>query len=150
MTTQTKRAKSTARIGPKISDDYFELINRFPLVPIRDNRHLKQAQKMIDELSIIDEDQLTQGQAAYLAVISDLTLAYESPAIIDLTRDLTGLDFLKHLMQEHDLTASDVGRIIGQRELGPKLLRGDRQISKEHAKQLGKHFGIPSEIFLRG
>ena len=81
-------------------------------------RHLAAAHRMIDELSIIDEDQLTAGQADYLAVLSDLTIAYEAPAFEELTKDVTGLDMLKHMMEEHGLTASDVGRIIGQRELG--------------------------------
>ncbi len=139
------RLKSTI-----VTDDYFQLVKRFPLVPIRSDRHLKEAHKVIDELSIIDEEELSEGQAAYLAVMSDLTSRYESPALDELTKDLTGLDVLKHLMQENDLTGSDVGRIIGQRELGAKVLNGDRQISREHAKLLGRHFGLPGELFLRG
>ena len=142
MATQTRAVK--------ITDDYFDLIKRFPLVPIGNDRHLKEAHKIIDELSIIDEDELTGGQAAYLAVISDLTEAYEAPTLTALTKETTGLEVLKHLIEEHDMTGSDLGRILGHRELGAKVLRGDRQISREHAKLLGKRFGIPAEIFLRG
>jgi antitoxin component HigA of HigAB toxin-antitoxin module len=132
-----------------ITDDYFELIKQFPLVPISDDRHLKEAHKVIDELSIINENDLTEGQSAYLAVLGDLTSAYESPAIDEMTRNVCGLDVLKHLMEEHGMTGSDIGRIVGQRELGSKLLKGDRQISKEHSKLLGQHFSVPPEIFLR-
>jgi antitoxin component HigA of HigAB toxin-antitoxin module len=133
-----------------VTDDYFHLIQRFPLVPIRNDRHLKEAHKIIDELSIIDPDDLTEGQIAYLEVISDLTSKFETPAFDELTKDVTGLDVLKHLMEENNLNGSDVGRIIGQREMGAKVLKGDRLISREHARLLGKHFGLPGELFLRG
>lgn len=56
---------------------------------------------------------------------------------------------LKHLLEANDLNASDLGRILGQRELGSKLLRRERQISKSHAKTLGERFGLRAEVFLR-
>jgi antitoxin component HigA of HigAB toxin-antitoxin module len=84
-----------------------------------------------------------------LIVLGDLTMAYETAAFEQMTKDVTGLDVLKHLAEEHGLSASDVGRIIGQRELGPKIFKGNRQISREHAKALGRYFGLPAEIFLR-
>jgi antitoxin component HigA of HigAB toxin-antitoxin module len=132
-----------------VSRDYLDLINRFPLVPIKNDAHLKVAHNVIDELSLIGEDGLTAGQADYLAVLGDLTTAYEAKTFEEMTKNVKGLDVLKHLVEEHGLSASDVGRIIGQRELGSKVLRGNRHISREHAKLLGGHFGLPAEIFLR-
>jgi len=64
-------------------------------------------------------------------------------------RDVTGLDLVKHLLEANDLTASDLGRILGHRESGSKMLRADRQISKMQAKALGAHFGLQAEMFLR-
>ena len=132
-----------------LADDYLELIKRFPLIPIKSDKHLKEAHKIIDELSILGEERLTPGQMDYLLVLGDLTAAYEADAFEALTKDVTGLVVLKHLVEENGMSASDVGRIIGQRELGPKVLRGDRQISREHAKALGRHFALPAETFLR-
>jgi HTH-type transcriptional regulator/antitoxin HigA len=143
MATTIKAAKIT------IADDYLDLVKRFPLVPIRNDRHLKDAHTIIDELSSIGEDNLTEGQLSYLLVLGDLATAYESAAFDEMTKNVGGLDILKHLMEEHGLTGSDIGRIIGQRELGAKVIKGTRQISREHAKLLGKHFGLPAELFLR-
>ena len=140
---------STRTSAMIVADDYMDLIKRFPLAPIRNARQLAQAHKVIDALSILGEDRLTPGQMDYLLVLGDLTAAYESPSVDEMTNDVTGLDLLKHLAEEHALSASDVGRIIGQRELGPKVLKGVRRISREHAKALGRHFGLPGEIFLR-
>jgi antitoxin component HigA of HigAB toxin-antitoxin module len=139
----TKLSKSV------VADDYLELVKRFPLVPIKNDRHLREAHEVIDKLSMIGEERMTDGQADYLIVLGDLTMAYESDAFEQMTKDVTGPDVLKHLVEEHGLSASDVGRIIGQRELGPKIFKGTRQISREHAKALGRHFGLPAEIFLR-
>jgi HTH-type transcriptional regulator/antitoxin HigA len=133
-----------------VADDYLELIKRFPLVPIRNDRHLKDAHAIIDELSSLGEDRLAEGQMSYLLVLGDLAGSYESAAFDEMTKNVAGLDILKHLMDEHGLTGSDIGRIIGQRELGAKVIKGTRQISREHAKLLGKHFGLPAELFLRG
>jgi HTH-type transcriptional regulator/antitoxin HigA len=133
----------------RISEDYLALIQRFPLRPIRSTAELKQAHRIIDELSLIGEDDLTEGHLDYLLVLGDLTTAHEKQNLEDLTKGVTGLDVLKTLMDAHGLSASDIGRIIGQRELGAKVLNGSRQISKSHAAALGEHFGLPAEIFLR-
>ena len=132
-----------------VADDYLGLVKRFPLVPIKNDRHLREAHHVIDELSMIGEERMTDGQADYLIVLGDLTMAYETDVFEQMTKDITGLDVLKHLIEEHGLSASDVGRIIGHRELGPKVLKSNRQISRERAMALGRHFGLPAEIFLR-
>jgi HTH-type transcriptional regulator / antitoxin HigA len=130
-------------------DHYFELVQRFPLAPIRNHRQLKEAHAMIDELTLIPENKLTQGQSDYLEVLGDLASNFETPQMNTALANITGLDVLKHLLEANDLNASDLGRILGQRELGSKILRGDRQISRSHAKTLGKRFGLPAETFLR-
>lgn len=139
----TKTRKST------VADDYLALIKRFPLAPIRNDRRLKEAHRMIDALSILGEENLTPGQLDYLLVLGDLTTAHESEAFESMTRKVSGLDLLKHLAEENNLSGSDIGRILGQRELGAKVLGGIRKISREHARALGEHFGLPGEIFLR-
>ena len=104
---------------------------------------------MIDELTRHPESKLTPGQADYLEVLGDLTLKFERPQMAHELKKNSGLDLLKHLLEEKGLNASDLGRLLGQRELGSMLLRGDRQISRSHAKRLGERFGLPAETFLR-
>jgi HTH-type transcriptional regulator / antitoxin HigA len=130
-------------------DEYLELVRKFPLKPIRSDRHLREAHKVIDALTKVPEQELTRDQSDYLEVLGNLTDAYESPVMSRETSPVAGLDVLKHLMEANDMSASDLGRVLGQRELGSKVLRGDREISKAHAKSLGKHFGLPAETFLR-
>jgi antitoxin component HigA of HigAB toxin-antitoxin module len=50
---------------------------------------------------------------------------------------------------EHEMNASDLGRLLGNRELGSKVLRGERNISRSNAKALSAHFALPAKTFLR-
>jgi antitoxin component HigA of HigAB toxin-antitoxin module len=51
-------------------------------------------------------------------------------------------------MGAHGLSASGIGRILGSRSLGPAILRGDRQISKENALKLAAHFKLNPGLFI--
>jgi antitoxin component HigA of HigAB toxin-antitoxin module len=130
-------------------DQFLELVQRFALKPIRSEKQLEEAYRMIDELTTIPEEHLSADQSDYLEVLGNLTAAYEESLVPSQTAEMTGLDVLRHLMDEHEMNASEPGRLLGHRELGSKILRGDRQISKLHAKVLGAHFGLPHETFLR-
>jgi antitoxin component HigA of HigAB toxin-antitoxin module len=46
------------------------------------------------------------------------------------------------------MNASDIGRLLGDRSLGPKILNGDRALSKSHIKILAQHFNVsPAVLF---
>ena len=129
-------------------DEFVELVRKFPLKPIRNDRQLREAHEVIDELTRIPAGKLTQDQSDYLEVLGDLTDAYESRIMSSELAEISGLDVLKHLLEANEMSASDLGRLLGNRELGSKILRGERNISKSAAKRLGEHFGLPSATFL--
>jgi HTH-type transcriptional regulator/antitoxin HigA len=130
-------------------DEFLELVQKFPLKPIRSNEQLHAAHRVIDEMTKIPEEKLTQDQLDYLEVLGTLTTTYEDRFMSPEVAGVTGLDVLKHLLEANDMSASDLGRLLGNRELGSKILREEREISKAAAKSLGDHFGVPPEIFLR-
>src|SRR4051794_27291023 len=107
----------------RIADDYLELVQRFPLVPIKGRRHLKEAFRVIDALSIINEETLTRGQADYLIVLSGLVERYEDDVEASIVPFSSGLDALKYLLDQHSMSASDLGRLLGNRQLGASILR---------------------------
>ena len=130
-------------------NEYLELVRQFALKPIRNDEQLRKAHKVIDTLTMTPEKKMTRDQTDYLEVLGNLTQAYEDRILSPELEAVTGLDVLNHLMDANDMTASDLGRLLGHRELGSKILRGEREISKSHAKILGEHFGLPAETFLR-
>lgn len=56
---------------------------------------------------------------------------------------------LAHLLEEHDLTAADLSRLLGgSRNLGAMILRGERNLTLAHIRKLAAHFRVSSEVFI--
>jgi len=56
-------------------DSYLELVIAFPLSSIRSERHLAEAQKVMDQL--LSKRKLDEGEETYLDALSDLVAVYE-------------------------------------------------------------------------
>lgn len=139
MTTKTRRRK--------VRDDYLDLVMAFPLRPIASDAHLAEAIDVIDRLTLIPENKLTPGQADYLGALSELVHGYEQTHHpIDLS-GIRGVDVLRHLMEEREMSASDLGRLLGNRALGSKILRGERELSKAAMLKLGEFFHVSPTLF---
>jgi HTH-type transcriptional regulator/antitoxin HigA len=128
---------------------YMGLIHRFSLVPIKTTRQLKSAFAMLDELAIIDEDKLTSGQADYLQVLSDLVERYEDAHFKKEPLFKDGVAALQYLLDQAGMSASELGRTLGNRQLGAAILRRERKLSKAHIVMLAGSFGVSTDLFLR-
>lgn len=133
---------------PRLTPDYFKLASRFPLIPIEDRKHFDEACNMLDELSVVDEERLTSGQAKYLLVLTDLVERYEqdvapAPGVFD-----DGVAALQYLLEQSGMSASDLGRMLGNRQLGSAILRRERELSKAHIATLAEHFKVSTDLFL--
>jgi antitoxin component HigA of HigAB toxin-antitoxin module len=61
----------------------------------------------------------------------------------------SGLETLKFLLTENNLTASDLSRLLGTDiSLGYRILNGERSLSTRHIKKLARHFHVGAELFL--
>ena len=89
---------------------------------------------------------LNKDQADYLESLVTLIEAYERKSLVVRKKD--SLANLKFLMEANQLTASDLGRILGQRQLGAKILSRNRDLSKAHIKKLATHFAVDPGLFL--
>jgi len=117
--------------------------------PIHDKVDFDNAIKMVDRLAVRSPDSLTKGQADYLETLTVLIEAYEAEhAEID-TGNLDPIDLLQTLMEGRQMSASDLGRLLGNRELGSAILRRERQLSKANMMALAKHFSVSPALFLR-
>jgi HTH-type transcriptional regulator/antitoxin HigA len=123
-----------------------ELVQKHPPSAIHDEVAYDNASAMIDALTRLPE--LTPGQSQYLDTLSILIEAYEKEQHPIDTSGVGPLDVLRHLMSEHDMTASDLGRLLGERSLGPKILSGQRGLSKAHIRTLSAHFGVPADLLI--
>ena len=70
---------------------------------------------------------LTRDQEDYFAVLVTLIEQYERAHVPQPKLEHDPLGNLKFLMEQHGMNAADLGRLLGQRELGSKLVRGERE-----------------------
>jgi antitoxin component HigA of HigAB toxin-antitoxin module len=125
---------------------YADLIRLMVPRAIHDDIELENVTEIMDRLAVLDHP--TADQADYLETMSTLAAAYEDTSHHIDAAHLKPLDTLKFLLKEHDLNASDLGRILGQRQLGATILRGDRGLSKTNIMKLAKHFGVSPSVFM--
>ena len=128
-------------------DSFQELNALHPLMPVKDEVDLDNAQEIADRLAVLGHR--TADQEAYLETLSLLIERYEDVHHAIDTRKADPIENLRFLLKQHGMTASQLGEILGQRQLGPKVLSGKRQLSKAHIQALCRHFKVGPGAFLK-
>jgi HTH-type transcriptional regulator/antitoxin HigA len=126
---------------------YAGLIDLYPLRPINDRIDLDNASEVAGWLAMTPRP--TRDQADYLDVLATLIEAYETEHELFDTSGVTTLDILSRLLENNGMTASDLGRLLGDRAIGAKVLNGTRKLSKNHVRILCDRFKLRAEAFLR-
>lgn len=126
---------------------YLALIAQFPLRPIRSKRELGRAMKIAGHLATYEEGTLPPGKQDYLDTLTVLIEDYQRRHPIEVP-DVSPLAMLKHLMEEHEMNVSDLGRVIGTQSNASLILSGKRDISKRVMRLLSEHFGVEPSAFL--
>lgn len=131
----------------KLPGRFEELVRRMPPQAIADDVQLENTTEMIDRLMAIPK--LTQGQALYLETLTQLVEVYESQHHAIDTGGVTGLDSLKHLLEENDMSGSDLARLLGvHASMGSKILKGERKLTADHLRKLSERFHVEPSLFL--
>lgn len=109
------------------------------------NIEYEHAVEMIDRLAVLATR--TADQDDYLETLTALVERYDD---VHHALDTTAspVDMLKYLCEQNGMNASALGELLGNRSLGSKILRGERQLSKEHIRRLAERFAVSSDLFL--
>jgi HTH-type transcriptional regulator / antitoxin HigA len=137
-------ALTMATIANDLPDTFEELSNLLSLRPISGDEHLDDAMELVTRLALLNEP--TRGQAEYLETLSLLIERYEAEHVQFEKR--SPIELLKYLMEGQKMSASDLGRLLGERSLGPKILSGARELSKAHIRILCEKFKVGPGAFL--
>jgi HTH-type transcriptional regulator/antitoxin HigA len=125
-------------------DTYFERVRQFPLVRIRDEEHLMQAQEMIDRLL---QEELDEGEQEYLDLLTDLVETYEAQYIP--IPDASEADVLRELMRVHDLSQPQLAKMAGiAQSTISAVLGGSRSLTKEQVIKLARVFHVSPAAFM--
>ena len=129
----------------KLPRRFEELVRVMPPQAIVDDVHYENTTEMIDRL--MAGGKLTQGQESYLETLVQLVQAYEAAHhAIDARK---GIDTLKHLLDENNMSASDLARLLGiHASMGSKILKRERALTVDHLKMLSARFKVRAETFM--
>jgi len=133
-----------ASLSTIAADSYLALVIKFPLIAIRNERHLDRALAVIDRLIA---EELDEGQQDYLDALTDLVGVYEDRhhGIPDAPES----DVLDHLMRTHGLSQSELGR---QTAIAPStissILSGSRNLTRSQIEAVARFFNVSPAAFL--
>jgi HTH-type transcriptional regulator/antitoxin HigA len=129
----------------KMPTTYQGLVMMFMPKAIHDEIDYENTVEVIDALvghALSDEQEL------FLDTLSTLVEVYENEHHAIKTSGLSPVEALKFLMEENGMSATDVGKLLGERTLGSKILRGERKIGVKYAKSLAERFGVDVSLFI--
>jgi HTH-type transcriptional regulator/antitoxin HigA len=138
--------KTTTTSREPLPETFDELHALHALRPIKDDVDYENAVELVDRLAVLAAP--TEDQADYLATLTELVAKYDEEHFALDIAHLSGLDTLKYLVESHAMTASQLGELLGNRSLGSKLLRGERELSKRHLRILADHFKVDASVLL--
>ena len=126
-------------------DRYLELVRAFPLRPLRSDEDLDRAIAVID--SLIDRDDLDEGEEDYLDVLGDIVERYETehhpmPPVSDAA-------MLRHLIESRETTQSTVAAETGIAvSTISEILTGKRGLNRRHIAALARYFHVSPAVFI--
>jgi antitoxin component HigA of HigAB toxin-antitoxin module len=142
--TITQKMPGFARFAD-VPKTYRELCELYLPRPIHDEVEDSAATGMMNALAVFT--QLNADQMDYLDVLVEFVEAYDKSKAVQWPK-IKGLDVLKHLLAEHEMTAADLARLLKvHRTLGGMILRGERKLTLNHVRVLAKHFGVSADWF---
>jgi len=122
-----------------IPETYAELVGLFMPRPLHDDVDYRNALSVLDAMAGFD---MNSDQEDYFDAITTFVEKYEAQHHALDDADMTPVELLRSLMDEHDMSESDLGRLLGDRSLGHRILTGERELSKAHIRILAAHFSL--------
>jgi HTH-type transcriptional regulator/antitoxin HigA len=135
---------ATATERGKKKDLYLELVLRFPLRPIRSDKELTAAIKVVD--SLLDRKDIAPEEGDYLEVLGDLIESYESEA--HPIAPVSDVAMLRHLIEAKGVSQTEVAKATGIADSTiSDVLKGKRSLSRKHIGKLSRYFSVSPNVF---
>jgi HTH-type transcriptional regulator / antitoxin HigA len=113
--------------------------------PIHDRASYENAVELVHALAGF---KLNRDQDDYLELMAKIVEDYERETLAE-PAPVRGIESLRFLLKENDLTADDLGSIIGvDRSIAYRILKGSRNLTAEHIKKLSSRFAVSADLFL--
>jgi HTH-type transcriptional regulator/antitoxin HigA len=122
-----------------IPESYAELVGLFMPRPLHDDVDYRNALAMLDAMAGFE---MNADQQDYFEAIATFVEKYEAEHHAIDEMKMTPVELLRSIIDEHGMTKSDLGRLLGDRSLGHRILTGQRELSKAHIRILAERFSL--------
>lgn len=137
--------KATPLTFARLPKTYSGLVALHMPRPIHDKVAYDNAVEVVHALA---GHKLNHDQEDYLAIMAKLVEDYESESVPE-PKPVKGIEALKFLLKENNLTADDLGEIIGvNRSIAYRILKGARNLTANHVKKFAVRFAVSADLFL--
>jgi HTH-type transcriptional regulator/antitoxin HigA len=131
------------------SDTFFDLVKAFPLRPIRTEAEHERASRILRRLvGSKAEDEFATGERDYIESLAILVGEHQRKRRDTQVAALTPAGILRHLMEENEMSVTDIGHVIGSRSAASMVLSGRRNLSRRHILRLTERFGVDPALLL--
>ncbi len=122
-----------------VPETHAELVDICMPRPLHDDVDYRNALAILDAMAGFE---MNSDQQDYFEAIATFVEKYEAlhHAVNDVA--MTPTELIRSLMEEHGMNESDLGRLLGDRSLGHRILTGERELSKAHIRTLAEHFSL--------
>jgi HTH-type transcriptional regulator/antitoxin HigA len=152
-TSEVKDAKGSKRVlqvpvprHSRVSRSYLILAAAYPIRPIRSDEDLDEAIAVLDKLQTRRKP-LDPQEQDYLESLSHEIERYEDSAVP--MPAVSEAAMLRHLMEAREVNLSKVAETSGiALSTLSSILKGKRQMTKEHIKRLAACFHVQPAVFL--
>lgn len=129
-----------------IPGSYAELVGMLTPRPLHDDVDYRNALAVLDAMAGF---KLNADQQDYFEAIATFIEKYEAEHHAIDAANMTPVELIRSLMDEHGISESDLGRLLGDRSLGHRILSGERELSKAHIRVLAEHFSVNPAALLK-
>jgi HTH-type transcriptional regulator/antitoxin HigA len=141
---QKRITNSAAAIYGRQKNRYLELVQKFPLRPIRSEKELDQAIAVIDAL--IDQESLNDAEQDYLDILGDIVEAFETKHYPD--EPVSDSDMLQSLLEDWRISQAEVSKATGIAESTiSEVLSDKRKLNRKQIGKLSRYFHVSPAVF---
>jgi HTH-type transcriptional regulator/antitoxin HigA len=129
----------------EIPDSYADLVGLFMPRPLHDEVDYRNALAVLDAMAGF---KMNADQEDYFEAIATFVEKYEAEHhAIDQSK-MKPVELVRSLMEDRGMSESDLGRLLGDRSLGHRILTGQRELSKAHIRTLAEYFSLDPAALL--
>ena len=122
-----------------IPQEYSQLVALLMPRPLHDDVDYRNALAVLDAMAGF---KMNRDQEDYFEAVAIFVEKYETQHHALDDPKMPPVDLIRSLMREHQMSDSDLGRLLGDRSLGHRILTGQRELSKAHIRILADYFRL--------